>query len=884
LKLTNGARLGPYEIVSAIGAGGMGEVYRAHDSRLGRDVAIKILPEHFVADPERVARFQREAQVLAALNHPNIAIIHDIQHEDGMGALVLELVEGPTLADKIADGPIALAEALDTARQIADAVEIAHEQGIIHRDLKPANIKLRPDGTVKVLDFGLAKENAASNSTSSMSPTLSSPAATQAGIILGTAAYMSPEQARGKPADRRSDVWAFGCVLYEMLTGARAFEGDDVTDVLAAVIRGEPEWQKLPADTPPGIRKLLQRCLVKDRRERLTDMGSVRLEIKDAVAAPAAADAQEISASRKRRLASPAVAWTIAAISLIAAISVGALYLTRPVDARVTKTFILPPEGASWIGTPPATRFSLSPDGRHLAFIGTKGGQRQIWVRALDGLVPEPLSGTEAVIVATWSPDSRFLAFSAGGQLKKIDASGGPAIALTEMDNNSGLAWGPGNTILFRAPGQTGLHQVSAAGGAPVAVTHVSEKSGIGLHWQPFFLPDGKHFLYHATGGSGGVYVATLDPSEQPRLLIAGGSNAQYASGYVLFMRDTTLMAQRFDTDRLALEGEAHPLADSLQVGGDTGRTGAFAASQTGLLVYQTGAGRAGQRVVWFDRGGKVVDTINQDGDNTNPRLSPDGKQLVVQRRSATTGMDLWVIDLSRGTNTRLTSGAGSEVDGVWSPEGDRVLYRANPDGKFSLYSRGTAALEHEELVAALGQSIGGLNDWSGANQHMLFQMAGDLWVLPVMGEKKPQALMQTPFAESQGRFSPNGRWVAYVSQESNTSQVYVQPFPLSASARRIQISVNGGGNPRWRGDGKELFFTGPQRYLVSVDLKTVEDTLEAGPEKRLFQLPVGANSNFTLAPDGQRFLFSIAPDVAESSAEPPLTTVVNWTAIVKGR
>ena len=776
-----------------------------------------------------------------------------------------------------------LSEALDAARQIADALEVAHEQGIIHRDLKPANIKLRPDGTVKVLDFGLAKEDAASNSTSSMSPTLSSPAATQAGFILGTAAYMSPEQARGKPADRRSDVWAFGCVLYEMLTAARAFEGDDVTDVLAAVIRGEPEWQKLPAHTPPGIRKLLQRCLVKDRRERLTDMGSVRLEIRDAVAAPTLADAQAISASRKRRIASPAIAWTIAAISLIAAISVSAYYLTRPVDSRITRTSILPPEGTSWIGTPPATRFSLSPDGRRLASIGTKNGVRQLWVRPLDSLVAQPLSGTEGVLFATWSPDSRFLAFSAEGKLKKIEASGGPTTALTDLDNNNGISWGSGNIVLFKASGQAVLHRVSAAGGTAVAVTTVTEKSGIGLHWQPFFLPDGKHFLYHATGGSGGVYVGSLDQAEEPRLLFASGSNAQYASGYVLFMREATLMAQRFNVDRLALEGEAHPLAEQLQVGGDTGRTGAFAVSQTGLLVYQTGDSGAGQRVLWFDRMGKPTDTINQDGDNANPRLSPNEKQLVVQRRSSSTGIDLWIIDLVRGTNARLTSGPGSELEAVWSPAGDRVLYRANPDGKYSLYAKDTSGVGREELIATVGQTVAAVNDWSGTNNHVLFTMGGNLWVLPMTGEKKAHPFMETPFTENQARFSPNGRWIAYVSQESNSSQVYIQPFPLSAAAKRIQISVNGGGNPRWRADGKELLFAGPQRWVMAVDLKTVGDTLEVGPEKRVFQVPVGASGNYTLTADGQRFVFAVAPTVAEGAAGAPLTTVLNWTAILNG-
>jgi hypothetical protein len=497
--------------------------------------------------------------------------------------------------------------------------------------------------------------------------------------------------------------------------------------------------------------------------------------------------------------------------------------------------------------------------------------------------VAQPLSGTEGVLCAAWSHDSRFLAFSTDGKLKKIEASGGPAITLTTMDNNFGIAWNSENVILFKGTGQAGLHRVDAAGGGtPVPVTTPSEQSGIGLHWQPFFLPDGEHFLYHATGGLGGVYVGSLKPNEPPRLLIASGSNAQYASGYVLFMRETTLMAQRFNVDRLALEGEAHPLADQVQVGGDTGRTGAFAASQGGLLVFQTGDVASGQRVLWFDRNGKSYDTINQTGDNYNPRLSPDGKRLVVQRRSTSTGFDLWIIDLTRGTNTPLTSGPGSELEPLWSPAGDRVLYRANPDGKFSLYAKDAGGVGQEEQISMLEQNIGGLNDWSGKVDQILFTTGGNLWLLPTTGDKKAHPYMETPFQENQGRFSPDGRWIAYVSQESNSGRVYIQPFPFSPSAKRIQISVNGGANPRWHANGKELFFTGPERYLMSVEFKTVGDTLEPGPENRLFQLPVGTSFNYTLTADGQRFIFGVSPTIAESAVGAPLTTVVNWTSMLE--
>jgi serine/threonine protein kinase/Tol biopolymer transport system component len=877
MALMKGTCIGPYEVQGTLGEGGMGQVYRARDPRLGRDVALKILPEHFINDTDRVARFQREARVLASLNHPNIGIIYDLHKSDGVTALVLELVEGPTLAERIGQGPMQLDDALAVASQIAEALEAAHDQGIIHRDLKPANVKIRMDGTVKVLDFGLAKpaDPSIPVGTLSESPTGTSPAMTQAGIILGTAAYMSPEQARGKATDRRSDVWAFGCVLYEMLTGTRAFAGDDVTDVLAALIRAEPDWKKLPSETPASIQKLLRRCLAKDRKKRLPDIGAARLDIQEALIEPGP-DVTPSGVTRRRWLNGAAVAWIAATISLVAALGIAIYFWPPPKDTRVIRTSILPPDGMTFTSASPARRFALSPDGRRLAFVGSTNGRQQLWIRSMDSLETQILVGTDGAQAPFWSPDSKYVGFSAAGKTKTIAALGGPVTTLASADGSAGGSWGPG-LILFRPSSARGLYQIGVAGGTPIPVTAVDPKiSDVveGGHWQPFFLPDGKHFLYHVTAGDGAVYVGSLDSAEKSRLVIQGGSNAQYASGHILFMRDSTLMAQPFNPDRLVLEGEAHPVAENVQIGGTTGRTGAFSVSASGLLVYQTGLAEAGYHVVWFTRDGKPTDNINQSGDNRIPRLSPDEKQLVV-RRSSESGTELWVIDLARGTNTRLTFGSGSAP--VWSPDGNRVLYQANG----ALFIKQANGATDEALFLKLDQGpIANVMDWSKDNKHVLFTLAGDIWVLPLYGDKKPQSLMTTRFTESQARFSPNSDWIAYTSNESSSNQIYVQPFPLTPDGRRVPLSVQGGTNPRWSGDGKELFFVGPDRYLVSVAVKIAGSTIDPGAEKRLFQLP-RSDADFAVTADGNRFLFAVRGLNVNTTApsDVPLTAVFNWTA-----
>ena len=897
MALTEGTRLGPYEIQSPLGSGGMGEVYRARDTRLKRDVAIKVLPEAFSQDPERLARFQREAEVLAALNHPNIAAVYGLEKAAGITGIVLELVDGETLAELIACGPIAWNDAQPIALQIAEALLAAHEQGIVHRDLKPANVKLRPDGAVKVLDFGLAKamDAAPPGGDAGLSPTLSSPAATRAGVILGTAAYMSPEQARGRAVDKRTDVWAFGCVLYEMLTGVRAFEGEDVTDVIAAIIRSEPALGKLPAETPPPIRRLVRRCLEKDRKERLPDMGTARLEIKDAMtpAEQAPAAAAPVVQPQKRR--SARFAWFLAAVFMVLALALGAtIYLRQPpADTAVYRASILPPETAAWATVTPATRFTLSPDGRRLAFIATDTtGRTQLWVRSLDGLGAQPLSGTENTVVAFWSADSRYLAFGSAGKLRKIDASGGPPLTLADMNSNNGGSWNQDNVILFPPTALAPLQRVSAAGGASAPVTAFDPQSGDARHWQPFFLPDRRHFLYHVVGSKAGpndaraTYVGSLDPAEKSKMLIAGGSNAQYASGYVLFLRDATLMAQPFDLKRLELTGEARPIAEQIQLGGATGRTGAFSVSQTGVLAYQTGAGETQMQLTWFDRSGKALGILGNRADYGDLSLSRDGKRASVELLDAAhRTRDIWLFDLMRGLRTRFTFDPTDELASVWSADASRVVFNSNRSGHFDLYQKASNGTGNDEVLLADNFEKFPLS-WSSDDRFMLYMIAAsgsptksnDLWVLPLTGDRKPFPYLHSPFGEAEGQFSSDGKWVAYVSNESGRNEVYVAPFPEARG--KWQVSTTGGANPRWRPDGKEIFYRAPDNKLMAAELNVAGSAVQVGAVRPLFDMRTRTNARYMYdTADGQRFLINT---LVEEATPTPITLIVNWPALLR--
>ena len=860
MSLTAGTKLGPYQILAPLGAGGMGEVYRARDTNLDRDVAIKVLPTALAQDPERLARFEREAKVLAALNHPNIAQIYGVEQ----GALVMELVEGENLS-----GPVPLATALDYARQIADALEAAHEKGIVHRDLKPANIKVTPQGVVKVLDFGLAavmQNTVLPDSNATQSPTLTL-AATQMGVLLGTAAYMSPEQARGKPVDKRADIWAFGVVLYEMVTGRQLFHGDDITATLAAVVLKEPDLEAVP----PRIRRVLRRCLEKDPKKRLRDISGVDLlldeEITPAPAAPAP------SGSRLLLATAAAAVLFAAAAGVLAFVYFGG---TRT-EPHAIRFQLFPPEKAA------PQEYKLSPDGRFLAFTS----QGRLWVRPLDALEAHPLPGAEGVRLPFWSPDGAFLGFFSDGKLKKISINGGPAQTLCDAPNGVGGTWSREGVILFQPGAATGapLMRVSSAGGVPVAVT--SSLSGE-VHVHPEFLPDGQHFLYLARFGkpeTNGIYAGSLDGRTRERLL-ADQSNAIYVtpsprgSGHILFRRENTLMAQPFDAKTLKPVGDVFPLAEQVGIAGFAGY-GAFSASQSGVLAYGVGRGGVNQELIWMDRMGKVAEAAAPPGEYGSLRLSPDEKRVVFDRIESS-NQDIWVRDLARGVTSRLTFHPATDNLPIWSSDGSRVLFPSRRSGAYDLYIKSAAGAGQEELLVKMGTPRGWGTDWSTDGRFILFMMPGDktaqdLWVAPQFGDKKPYPYLHESYDETDGVFSPDAHWVAYVSNESGRNQVYVQAFPVSGA--KWQISTAGGSDPAWSRDGAELFYLAGDRTLMVTPVKQ-GTTLLPGTPKPLFVVPgSSARRSFQVSRNAQRFL--VARPAGELAAA-PLTVVVNWQAGLK--
>jgi Tol biopolymer transport system component len=883
MTLFVGTRLGPYEVQGALGAGGMGEVYRARDARLNRDVALKILPEVFAADPDRLARFKREAQVLASLNHPHIAAIYGLEEADGVRALVLELVEGPTLADRIARGPMPVEEALPVARQLTEALEAAHERGIVHRDLKPANIKVRPDGAVKVLDFGLAKalEPAPVNADMSQSPTITSPAMTRMGMILGTAAYMSPEQAKGRAADKRSDNWAFGCVLFEMLTGHRAFSGEGVADTLAFILTKEPAWDLLPPETPPSIRRLLRRCLERDRTRRLADIADARLDLDEGVADGTGSGAALAPPSRSPSTPRRWLPWSIAAASLATTLWLaGITVFDRPApDTRVVRGSILLPGrlGTRWGGTLGAN-LALSPDGRRLAFVATDTtGHRQLWLRTLDGSAARPLADTEDALSPFWSPDSRWLAFVANGKLKKMDPSGGPAVTLCESAVSGGT-WNQGDIILFTQSTTQLLAQVRASGGAPATVTALDAKVE-GRHAYPHFLPDGRHFVYVAMGFTEqlAVYVGSLDSTQRSRLPLDAGF-VQYAQGFLLFARGSTLMAQPFDERRHALAGVAVPVAEQLRVDAP-GRGSFFSVSATGMLVFQEDPS-PGNELVWYDREGRPTSTLGTVADYTDLRLSPDGRHALVSiAEPGTTNRDLWIFDVARGLRTRFTSDPAPETHNVWSPDGSRIAFDSRRKGHRDMYQKASNGTGDEEVLLE-DEFDKNPTAWSPDGRFILYIRRSpnpNIWVLPLAGDRKPFPFRETPSSELPTAFSPDGRWVAYFSNESGRVEVYVSPFP--GPGEKTLVSTAGGQDARWRQDGKEILYWANNK-LMAAAVSADRGRFEVGDVKPLFDLPkVAPRSTYDISPDGQRIL---AVTQKTQAGLAPLTLVVNWPALLK--
>ena len=902
-------------------------MYRSRDTKLARDVALKILPDGVSHDAARLARFQREAQLLAALNHPHIAQVYGFEDSTDVRALVMELVEGPTLADLIAQGAMPLDEALPIARQVAEALEAAHEQGIIHRDLKPANIKVRPDGTVKVLDFGLAKLLGPAEAGHyvrdrgeaggrgvrlppdlTASPTITSPALmTGAGMILGTAAYMAPEQARGKEVDKRADVWAFGCVLYEMLTGVRLFAADEVSDTLAMVLMKEVDWNPLPASTPPAIRTLLRRCLEKDRKRRLPDIGVARLEIDEAMSAPLVppSSAVRLVPSRWHRLA-----WPLAALAVVMAAGLAWLHFSEAVpEAPLPIRFsVTPPADMVVVGQGQW----LSPDGRHLVFrVGPRGAPAstgptvRLAIRSLHEAEARILTGTGGVWNAFWSPDSRFVAFFAGGKLQKIDITGGPPQVICEASDggSTGGTWNGDGTIIFSAGEigrNTGLFRVSSGGGTPVQLTTPDASRDEVLHRKPVFLPDGRHFLFLATSQQEGsfstnsVLVGSLDGAASGPLL-QSDTQAIYANGFVLFVRDGTLLAQPFDPDRLQLTGDPVVVAQDIDVFLPNALSN-VSASTTGLLSFRTASARGvDSQLVWFDRGGKMLGTVGDNADQTEVQLSPDGTRAAVSVLDpARRTRDIWIYDLTRsGLRTRFTFDGGEDWASVWSPDGRSLIFSAGRPNPLDLYQKNADGSGAEsKLVEGSGGPNKYVKSWSADGRFVLFNsgtagsaMGNDLWLLPLSGDRKPRPLLQTQFNESEGRFSPDGRWVAYRSNESGRNEVYVMPF--EAEGGKWQVSTAGGDFPRWRRDGREVFYLAGNT-IMAAEVNGTGSAFQVGIVRPLFEmrrrtvayLGFGPGITFDVTADGQRFLVNVLTD--EQETPPPITVITNWTATLR--
>ncbi len=895
MALSPGSRLGPYEILAAIGAGGMGEVYRAHDAKLHRDVAIKVLLPAVANDPDRLARFSREAQVLASLNHPNIAAIYGLEESDGVRALVMELVEGPTLAERIAQGAIPLDEALPIARQIAEALEAAHEQGIIHRDLKPANIKVRPDGTVKVLDFGLAKaiDQAASRRPQAdlaNSPTLSIHA-TEAGLILGTAAYMSPEQAAGKVVDQRTDLWAFGVVLMEMLTGRRVFDGETVSHVLAAVLKDDPDWTALPPTTPASIRRLLRRCLEKDRKCRLPDAADARLEIDDAPLA-ASGDGSRVAVPVSRpawRRALPVLAVALVALAAGTAATWLAMRAspTSPAVVRMTMT----PRPGEVVGTTfPDPDLAVSLDGRRLVYVGTAGGQPQLFVRALDQLEPTQLRGLTNPRTPFLSPDGAWVGFFEGQTLKKVAITGGPALTLCPITGGPrGASWGPGDTVIFatNAP-DTGLLEVSAGGGEPRVLTRPDPAKGEVDHLFPEILPGGEAVLFTilATGPIENSQVAVLDlRTGQSRVLVQGGSNPHYAaSGHLVYGVGGTLRAVAFDLDRLQVRGTPVPVVERVVMKTISGAAN-FSLARDGSLVYLAGDPQGARTLVWVDRQGREDPIPAPPRNYVIPRLSPDGRRVALDVRDQEN--DIWIWAFAGQTLTRLTFDPSLDQFPVWTPNGARVVFSSgSPANLFWRAADGTGAAERlaEAPTEMLGHSfspdgtrlvVRQLNPKTGFDLSLLLSLPS-LAGGPGRGPTRDaRPLLATPFNELNAEVSPDGAWLAYQSNASGIDEIYVRPFP-DVEQGRWQVSTGGGRTPLWARRGRELFYLAPDGKLMAVPIQPGPSFTRGNAavvvDRVYFSAAVGRSHD--VSPDGTRFL--MIKDAAASTAT-QLVVVLNF-------
>jgi len=885
VPLASGTRFGSYEIEAAIGVGGMGEVYRARDVRLRRSVAIKVLSSAFTNDPDRLARFEREARVLASLNHPNIAAIYGLEEIGSLGpvesgqydrALVLELVDGETLADRIPIG-ISVSETLKIARQIADALDAAHEKGIIHRDLKPSNVMITREGVVKVLDFGLAKNaNESPSADLTHSPTITG-GGTRGGVLLGTAPYMSPEQTRGQIVDKRVDVWAFGCVLFEMLSGRPAFAASTLPDTLVAIVDRDPDWALLPATVPSPVLRALRRCLEKDPKRRLRDIGDLRFELEDApgVASTPASNGTS-SAVTIRRL------WLTVSALVVAGVAT-TTWLARPffrgpdVNVHPLRLSVTAPPGVQI-----REGSSISPDGRSVVFVGRASGVERLWVRPLDSLSSRELLGTETAAYPFWSPDSRFVAFFATGKLKRVDVKTGVITVISDVGLGRGGTWNEQGTIIFNSVNDGPLLTVAASGGTPTPLTTLDTSRQENSHRWPFFLPDGRRFLYFiraSDADAGGVYLGSLDDPREKIRVVNTPSNAVFSPpgaqrpGYVAWVKDGNLMAQPFDLAKRQVAGEPVALAASVRFN-PAGRNGEISVSGDGTLVYGVES-NSEYRLTWIARDGKPLATIGQQSAYVTASLSPDGTQVAVWQGG------IAIIETSRGIATPLVSGWW----GTWSPDGQRVAFGTGPSGPPNVFTIPVSGHGERERLTESPNTQRVL-DWSRDGRFIVYaEQPNDpasatksgLWAL-ALADRKPFQVVQTAFRQAHAQFSPDGRWIAYTSTESGRAEIYVQSFP--AAHRKWQISTNGGDFPRWRPDGSELLYVAPDQTLMSTLVQRSAETIQFGQPSPLFKLtfpagnPGGMNdSPYDVAADGRILGFTPAGD---SGAE-ELVVLSNW-------